>query len=88
MASSPSQGPSTAPPPSAIRSRSLVAAPAVSILKYDTCSISRAMRASSAADIGVPATGASWIMMGMSTASETRWKKPVTCSSDTRIVAP
>ncbi|MCY1305325.1 hypothetical protein D9M70_551210 [compost metagenome] len=26
--------------------------------------------------------------MGMSTASDTRWKNPVTCSSDTRIVAP
>ena len=43
---------------------------AVSILKYDTCSISRAMRARKAGDIGVPATGASWIMMGMRSASD------------------
>lgn len=66
----------------------MLAAPAVSILKYDTCAISRAMRASSAAGSGVPATGASWIMMGMSMASDTCWKNPTTCSSATRMVAP
>ncbi|MNY25561.1 hypothetical protein D3C86_1593530 [compost metagenome] len=88
MASSPSHGPSMAAPPSAIRSRSFEAAPAVSILKYDTCSISRAIFASSAADSGVPATGASWIMMGISTASDTCWKKASICASGTRMVAP
>jgi hypothetical protein len=61
-----------AEPPSAISSRSLDAAPAVSILKYFTCSISRAMRARKAAPSGVPLTGASWIMIGMSIASDSR----------------
>ncbi len=61
-----------ASPPSEISSRSLLAAPAVSILKYATFSISRAMRARKAADNGVPATGASWIMIGMRIAFDTR----------------
>ncbi|MCY1249423.1 hypothetical protein D9M72_629560 [compost metagenome] len=71
MASSPSQGPTMASPPSSISSRSLAAACGTSILKYDTLPISRAMRARNGALSVVPLTGASWIMMGMSMASET-----------------
>jgi len=72
MASSPSHGPSMASPPRRISSRSFDAAPGVSILKYATCSISFAMRARNGADSTVPLAGASWIMMGMSTASDSR----------------
>ena len=46
------------------------------------------MPARKAADIGVPATGASWIMMGMPIASERRWKNASMKGSDMRIVAP
>src|SRR6185295_16819417 len=88
MPSSPSHGPSIASAPSRISSRSLLAAPAVSILKYDTCSISRAMRASSGALSTVPLTGASWIMIGIDSASDRRWKYSTIAPSGTRIVAP
>ncbi len=81
-------GPRPQRQPCAISSRSLLAAPAVSILKYATCSISRAMRARKAADSGVPATGASWIMIGMPIASDTRAKNSWIAASPTRIVAP
>jgi hypothetical protein len=71
-----------------INSRSFAAACGVSILKYATCSISRAIRASSAANSVVPLTGASWIMIGMSIASDTWPKNSTICGSGTRIVAP
>ena len=41
-----------------------------------------------AIDIGVPATGASWIMIGMSIASDSRAKNSNVFSSGTRKVAP
>ncbi|MCY1250935.1 hypothetical protein D9M72_646320 [compost metagenome] len=75
IASSPSQGPTMASPPSSISSRSLAAACGTSILKYETLASSRAMRARKGAESVVPLTGASWIMMGMSMAAETVAKK-------------
>ena len=62
-----------AAPPTRISSRILLAACGISSLKYFTFAMLCAMRASSATDSGVPATGASWIMMGMSIASDSRW---------------
>ena len=46
------------------------------------------MRASSAGGSGVPATGASWIMIGMEIASDSALKNSKTCFSPTRKVAP
>ena len=46
------------------------------------------MRARRAAGSAVPLTGASWIMIGMSIASDTFWKKSRIAASGTRIVAP
>ena len=49
---------------------------------------SRAMRARKAADSGVPATGASWIMIGIEIASDTVRKNSKMAFSPTRMVAP
>lgn len=40
------------------------------------------------AESGVPSTGASWVLMGMSIASDGVWKKPRMVAFPTRIVAP
>ncbi len=62
-----------AAPPTRINSRILLAACGISSLKYLTFSMLFAMRASSDTDSGVPATGASWIMIGIEIASDRRW---------------
>ena len=72
--SSPSNGPSMASPPAAIRARSLAAAIGVSTLSQRTVGSSFAMKARNGTDSVTPLRGASCTMIGMSTAAATALK--------------
>ena len=88
IASSPSHGPSTALPPKPDQLAQLRRGARHLDLEIGDVSRPRARGAPGDLERDAPLTGASWIMIGMATASDSVRKKASMPASPARIVAP